>query len=57
MSNVHEDTDQTRPWQDLTLALGMDPAPRPWWLRAGIHFAYLAICLALTLLVKRELSL
>lgn len=41
MSHIHEDTDQTRPW----------------WLRAGIHFAYLAICLALTLLVKRELSL
>ncbi len=30
-----------------------NPAHRPWWVRAAIHFAYLVICLALTLLAQK----
>lgn len=41
----------------LGRALEMDLAQRPWWVRASIHFAYLLLCFALALLVKREMSL
>lgn len=36
----------------LSRAFGMNLAKRPWWVRASINLAYLAICLALTLAAK-----
>ena len=41
----------------LGRAVGMDLSNRPWWVRAGINFAYLVIGLVITIIAKRVLAI
>lgn len=38
-------------------ALGMDLSGRPWWIRASAHMAYVGICLAAALAMRRFLAI